>query len=217
MMRSRLPFANRSRKRGRDEEGEPTNEDLVEYREKYAIVQELVKFGCVDWPDTFELAIEVKRAPSRRSQGTVSWPGVWIRASSPPRVPSYAPILVTWGWISHSAFVFKLFSLVDHTGSTYKGGECWFEGWHYPEHRNAIPVPHYVIQWDNPNTVNAFHACLTWIVAYHTTLHDAQTDMDMVTAVVPSLSRNVQDIWESMPIKNDGKLRMLKAMDQFGL
>lgn len=214
-MRSRLPF--RSRKRARDEV-EPTNEDLVEYREKYAIVQEQVKFGCVDWPDTFELAIQVKRSPAKRSRGIVSsWYGGWIRAASPPRVPDYAPIVTTWGWISHSLFVFKLFSLMDRAGGMYKGGECQFEGWEYPEHRNGIPVPRYVIQWDNPDTVSDFYKCLTWITAYHTTLHDAQVDMDMVTAVVPSLSRKVQEIWDSMPMEINGKLKMLAAMDQFGL
>jgi hypothetical protein len=216
MMRSRLPFANRGRKRSRDEEqGEPTNEELIEYREKYAIVQELVKFGCVDWPDTFELAIELKRAPQRsRFDDTNSH---WWALRPIERVPEYAPVVVTWGWISHSPFVFKVFSLVDHTGSTYKGGECRFEGWHYPEHRNAIPVPHYVLQWENPQTVTDFHTCLQWIIAYHTALHDTQVDVDAVTAVVPSLSRKVQDIWDTMFMEIYGKLKVLTAMDQFGL
>ena len=214
-MRSRLAFRNRGRTKRAREEQEPTNEE-VEYREKYAIVQELVKFGCVDWPDTFELAIELKRSPQRSRVDTHvgHW---WERPSPIVRVPEYAPIVVTWGWISHSPYVFKLFSLVDHTGSTYKTGECRFEGWYYPEGKNAIPVPRYVLQWEYPQTVSDFYACLKWIVEYYTILHDAQTDMDMVTALVPSMSRRVQDIWESMPMEIDGKLKMLKAMDQFGL
>jgi hypothetical protein len=206
MNQALLPFAKRARV---ERDGELTNEELVEYREKYAIAQALVKFGCALWPDTFELAIKIGQREQTRSNGYFSW--------TQPGSPKYKPIVMTWGWISHSLFVCKLFSLEGDTGSTYKGGECQFTGWHYPEGRNVIPMPCYEVQMEDSQAVHDFHKCLQWIAAYHTTLHDAQVDMDMVTAVVPSLSRKVQEIGDSMPMEINGNLKMLKAMDQFGL
>lgn len=215
----------RLRQENEEDAHQPSNDELVEHRHRFAIVQELVTQGCDEWPDTFELALEVKSQTNYAYFGHNNFLvglGMHERLNNPNggTAMSKRPRVLQWGWISHSRFFQKLFRDAKR-GIPHGKDECTFVGWHYwGDKRTVVPVPYYVIEVHDLTASN-LNICLDWIERYHTTLHDAQADLDAVTAVVPSFTKRLHPDGDRSPLEERErvarKLTLAANMDQFGL
>jgi hypothetical protein len=192
-----------------DEPDDDGSASLIAFRERFCEAQRIFnQVDCAEWPDDFAIQIHLCYIG-----GKFTWSDGGKRLD--------CVFLVCWGWVSHSEYMKKHIrnackknnnNAVD-SGITYYSS---FSGWMKSPHRGAVPVPKIKFGFKHRDDAEKLTRCLKWIMQYHETLHDTQTDPDLMAmeAPVPSAWKRVR---QATGCDAEELFRTVDAMDFFGL
>ena len=190
---------------GEDDDGSAS---LIASRERFCEAQRIFNHvDCAVWPDDFAIQIRLCYIADK-----------FIWSAGGQRLDCV--FFVCWGWVSHSEYMKKhIRNACKKNNNTIDSGITYyssFSGWMKSPHRGATPVPKFKIEFGQRDDAEKLTRCLEWITQYHETLHDTQTDPDLMAmaAPVPSAWKRVR---QATGCDAEELFRTVDAMDFFGL